>query len=116
MAQLPGSRRALQRGSRNHDFRQPSKRGLLPANTVLVSRPSRPGDRSVDGGTIAQIIAPRYRERELQGDIMSGKSYVVLTAALWCCGLPAWSQELPDGPGKELAAANCNSCHTLSSR
>src|ERR1035437_4090953 len=47
---------------------------------------------------------------------MSGKSCAVLTAALLCCGLPAWSQQLPDGPGKELAAANCNGCHTLLSR
>jgi virginiamycin B lyase len=47
---------------------------------------------------------------------MSNKSCVVLTAALLCGGLPAWSQELPDGKGKELATANCNSCHTLLSR
>ena len=47
---------------------------------------------------------------------MSHKSCVVLTAALLCFGLPVFGQELPDGPGKELAAANCNSCHTLLSR
>src|SRR5262249_40353273 len=47
---------------------------------------------------------------------MSNRSCLVLTAALLCGGLPAWSQELPDGKGKELAAANCNSCHTLLSR
>jgi virginiamycin B lyase len=47
---------------------------------------------------------------------MSNKSCIVLTAALLYSTLPAWSQELPDGPGKELAAANCNSCHTLLSR
>jgi virginiamycin B lyase len=47
---------------------------------------------------------------------MSGKSCVIFTAALLCSGLPALSQELPDGPGKQLAAANCNSCHTLLSR
>ena len=35
---------------------------------------------------------------------------------LLCSTLPAWSQGLPDGPGKELAAANCESCHTLLSR
>ena len=50
------------------------------------------------------------------GGVMSNKSCLVLTAALLCSGLPAWSQELPDGKGKELAAANCNSCHTLLSR
>lgn len=47
---------------------------------------------------------------------MSNKSSVVLTAALLCYGLPALSQELPDGAGKELAAADCNICHTLLSR
>jgi virginiamycin B lyase len=47
---------------------------------------------------------------------MSHKSCVIMTAALLCYGLPALSQELPDGPGKELAAANCNGCHTLLSR
>src|SRR6266404_5073158 len=55
-------------------------------------------------------------EREFQGGIMSSKSCLVLAAALLCFGFPALSQELPNGPGKELAAANCNSCHTLLSR
>jgi len=31
---------------------------------------------------------------------MSSKSCVVLTTALLCSGLPAFGQELPDGPGK----------------
>ena len=47
---------------------------------------------------------------------MSKKSCMILTAVLLCSGLPAWSQELPDEQGKELAAANCNGCHTLLSR
>jgi virginiamycin B lyase len=47
---------------------------------------------------------------------MSRKSCAGLTAALLCTALPALSQALPDGPGKELAAASCNSCHTLLSR
>lgn len=47
---------------------------------------------------------------------MLSKSCVLLPAALLCFGLPANGQELPDGPGKELAAANCNSCHPLLSR
>ncbi len=37
-------------------------------------------------------------------------------AALLSSAFPAWSQELPDGPGKELVAAQCNSCHALSAR
>ena len=47
---------------------------------------------------------------------MSNKSCMVLTAGCSAPALPAWSQGLPDGKGKELAAANCNSCHTLLSR
>ncbi len=47
---------------------------------------------------------------------MSKKSCAVLTAALLCFALPAVGQQLPDGPGKELADANCNVCHTLLSR
>src|SRR5438045_9623457 len=47
---------------------------------------------------------------------MSKKSCAVLTAGLLCSGVPAMGQQLPDGPGKALAEANCNSCHTLLSR
>ncbi len=32
------------------------------------------------------------------------------------CELPAWSQELPEGPGKEQVAALCNSCHPFHAR
>jgi virginiamycin B lyase len=47
---------------------------------------------------------------------MLNKSCFVLAAALLCSDLPTWSQELPNGPGKEVAAAYCNTCHTLLSR
>jgi virginiamycin B lyase len=47
---------------------------------------------------------------------MSKKSYMILTAALVWFGSQAMAQQLPDGPGKELAETNCNSCHTLLSR
>src|SRR6266403_3345390 len=40
----------------------------------------------------------------------------LITAALLGAALPASGQELPDGPGKELVAAQCNSCHALSAR
>jgi virginiamycin B lyase len=46
---------------------------------------------------------------------MSSKSCMVLAATL-LSGLPALGQQLPNGPGKELAEANCNICHTLLSR
>src|SRR3974377_376998 len=51
-----------------------------------------------------------------QGAIMFNKPGMVFSAVLLCSVVPAWGQELPDGKGKELAAANCNSCHTLLSR
>src|SRR5262249_39828608 len=38
------------------------------------------------------------------------------TAGLLCIALPAWSQELPEGKGKELVAAHCNSCHPFQAR
>src|SRR5260370_41613588 len=61
--------------------------------------------------------APRDTvERETQGEIMVKTSSVVLTAVLLCSGFPATGQQLPDGPGKELAQANCNICHPLLSR
>src|ERR1700693_2919572 len=40
----------------------------------------------------------------------------LMAAALLCSALPAWSQELPDGKGKEMVAASCSSCHTFFSR
>src|SRR6266478_6570755 len=40
----------------------------------------------------------------------------VMAAALLCSALPAWSQELPEGKGKELVAAHCNSCHPFYAR
>ena len=44
---------------------------------------------------------------------MSNKSCVVLAAVLLCSGLPAQSQELPDGPGKDLVEQRCVLCHGL---
>ena len=40
----------------------------------------------------------------------------LIPAALLVILPPAGSQDLPDGKGKELVAAQCNSCHTLASR
>src|SRR2546425_2166274 len=40
----------------------------------------------------------------------------LMAAALLCSALPAWSQESPEGQGKELAAALCNSCHPFYAR
>ena len=40
----------------------------------------------------------------------------LMAAALLCSALPAWSQELPEGQGKEMVAALCNSCHPFYAR
>src|SRR5881392_2071792 len=48
---------------------------------------------------------------------MSKKSLPSLMAAALLCGaLPASSQELPEGKGKEMVAALCNSCHPFYAR
>ena len=48
---------------------------------------------------------------------MSRKSLLSLSAAtLLCFAFPTQSQELPEGKGKEIVLANCNSCHTFYSR
>ncbi|HLQ23084.1 MAG TPA: hypothetical protein VK132_07750, partial [Gemmatimonadales bacterium] len=40
----------------------------------------------------------------------------LVTVALLGGALPAWSQELPEGEGKQLVAAQCNSCHPFYAR
>jgi virginiamycin B lyase len=46
---------------------------------------------------------------------MSNSSILIVAGLLFqVASAPA--QQLPDGPGKELAEANCNACHTLASR
>jgi virginiamycin B lyase len=40
----------------------------------------------------------------------------LIPAALSLILLPAWSQDLPDGKGKEFVAAQCNTCHPLAAR
>src|SRR6266851_4092140 len=48
--------------------------------------------------------------------VLSSPVLSLLVGALLGAALPASGQELPEGPGKELVAAQCNSCHTLTSR
>ncbi|HEV8643360.1 MAG TPA: cytochrome C [Methylomirabilota bacterium] len=40
----------------------------------------------------------------------------LIIAALLCGALPAWSQELPEGKGRDLVAAKCSSCHAFHAR
>jgi virginiamycin B lyase len=39
-----------------------------------------------------------------------------MVALLLCAAWPAGAQQLPDGPGKELVAVQCNSCHPFYAR
>jgi len=39
-----------------------------------------------------------------------------VVAGLLCTASLAWGQELPEGKGKELVAAHCNSCHPFQAR
>src|SRR5262249_28766494 len=62
----------------------------------------------------------RRKERaQYRGMQMSKVAVPALAAVALLVAVPALSQTsapLPDGPGKEAAAAYCNSCHTLLSR
>src|SRR5882672_11404574 len=49
-------------------------------------------------------------------DPMSKRTLPWLTTMLLCCALPALGQNLPEGKGKEIAAAKCMSCHALEAR
>jgi virginiamycin B lyase len=40
----------------------------------------------------------------------------LIAAGLLAVASPAWVQELPDGAGKEIVAARCNSCHPFYAR
>ena len=40
----------------------------------------------------------------------------LIPAALVCVMLPAWGEDLPEGKGKEIVAAQCTGCHTFASR
>ena len=42
--------------------------------------------------------------------------FSMVTSALLASALPALSQELPEGKGKEVVAATCNTCHPLMAR
>ena len=40
----------------------------------------------------------------------------LIPAVLACVILPAWGEDLPEGKGKEIVAAQCTGCHTFASR
>src|SRR5215813_8733119 len=48
---------------------------------------------------------------------MARTSFLSFAAAVVLCStLPVWGQQLPEGAGKELVAAQCNSCHPFQAR
>jgi virginiamycin B lyase len=56
---------------------------------------------------------------EVNGGTMTQNKYLPvmsMSAALLCTSLPAWSQALPEGEGKDIVANTCNSCHTFFAR
>jgi virginiamycin B lyase len=64
-----------------------------------------------------QTALPSPQANAELGEIMlHATRLAVLTTGLLCSALPAISDELPDGKGKEAVAATCNICHTLLSR
>ena len=48
--------------------------------------------------------------------MFNGSRLCMLVGALFASMLPALTQELPEGKGKEVVAATCNSCHPLLAR
>src|SRR5437899_2411702 len=56
------------------------------------------------------------REAAKEVTVPNRRLVPVMAAALLCFALPAGSQELPEGKGKELVAAHCNSCHPFYAR
>src|SRR5262245_26608353 len=48
--------------------------------------------------------------------ILKNSCVSLMIAAVLGASLPAWSQELPEGEGKSLVAAHCNSCHPFYAR
>jgi virginiamycin B lyase len=69
----------------------------LPAAALLTMRPARGAGR-------------RDEVMRLLGGVP------VIAAVVFCAALPARAQTLPDGPGKDLVAAQCNSCHPFHAR
>src|SRR5881628_880228 len=83
---------------------------LYPAGRTLWTSVR---DRSTFTGGKTSKPSPGYSN----GETMSKKSLLsLIAAALLCSALPALSQNLPEGKGKEIAAAKCNSCHALEAR
>ena len=58
------------------------------------------------------------RPRPALGGATASKALLpsLICTALMSFVLPVSGQELPDGKGKEIVLANCNSCHTYYSR
>src|SRR5207253_1604771 len=66
-----------------------------------------------DGGNPARCPHPT---EALMGSTAVCSRALLLTAVLLAVALPVHGQELPDGKGKELVAAQCNSCHPFFAR
>src|SRR5436309_14070067 len=69
-------------------------------------------------GDVARIAPVEARSRIFQMEAaMNLRALLSLAATVLLCGaLPARGQELPEGKGKDMVAASCNSCHPFHAR
>jgi hypothetical protein len=70
-------------------------------------------------GRLASLESPRRRPVQDPHMEAAMKLLALLSLAvtvLLCGAVPARGQELPEGKGKEMVAASCNSCHPFYAR
>ncbi|PYM92384.1 MAG: cytochrome C [Candidatus Rokuibacteriota bacterium] len=67
-------------------------------------------------GRIERQTAERNHSGSRRNTMSKNSLACLIAAALLCSSLPAWSQELPEGRGKDVVAASCNSCHPFYAR
>ena len=51
-----------------------------------------------------------------EGTHLPGRVLHFIASVLFCCTLPVWSADLPEGRGREIVQAKCNACHALEAR
>src|SRR6266480_1568169 len=87
------------------------RRWAIHGNLRPASRLARipvPRTESFDSRRIAMTLRSRRWATKLP--------FFLMAAALLCGPSPATGQELPEGKGKEIVAASCNSCHPFHAR
>ena len=77
---------------------------------------SMPSAEELEKLSTAESLFPRLRPAPERATASKALLPSLICAALMSFVLPVSGQELPDGKGKEIVLANCNSCHTFYSR